>query len=217
MIRSLKIGNSKNFCTENKPVNLKKCFKIKSVYVIIKFMDYKVISQKCIHEGNSFSFWTDIVEYQNKQIVRDYVKYPEASAILAYHTGSKFVLIKQFRYSVKEELLEIPAGKVDSGETPEDCARRELLEETGFFAKNLRKLFEYYPAVGYSSEKIHIFFAYNLEKREKNLDEDEFTDVVFLSYRDVIDMIHRNEIKDAKTMLAFLWLEKFKSNLGINL
>jgi len=170
--------------------------------------DYILIESKEIYRGRAFSFCSDKIVYNGKEMVKDYVAYPEAVAIIPIYKD-KFVLIGQFRYSIRKYIYEIPAGKMEKGEDPSDCAIRELEEETGFRANKVEKLFEYYPAVGYSSEKIHIFVAYDLIETSKNLDDDEFTDVKIFSYEEVFDMLRKNQIKDAKTTLAFLWYDKF--------
>jgi ADP-ribose pyrophosphatase len=169
---------------------------------------YSVIESREIYRGRAFSFYSDRIVYNGKEMVKDYVAYPEAVAIIPVY-GDRFILIGQFRYSIRQYIYEIPAGKMEKGENPEECAIRELEEETGFRARRVEKLFEYYPAVGYSSEKIHVFVAYDLVETSKNLDEDEFTDVKLFSYDEVVNMIRRNEIRDAKTIIAFLWYDKF--------
>ncbi|MFN4244695.1 MAG: NUDIX hydrolase [Brevinematia bacterium] len=170
--------------------------------------NFEVIDSSLIYKGKAFSFYSDKIKFNGKVMVKDYVLYPEAVAIIPFLGDDKFILIKQFRYSVKEDIFEIPAGKLEIGEDVLEGAVRELEEETGYKANKVRKIYEYYPAVGYSSEKIHIVFAEDLEETVKNLDEDEFTDVHVFSYRDIVSMIMENKIKDAKTVLAFLLISK---------
>lgn len=170
--------------------------------------EYRVIESRLIYRGKAFSFYSDSIEYNNKRMVKDFVLYPEAVVVLPVLEKDKIVMIKQFRYPVKEELLELPAGKLELGEEVIEGAIRELEEETGYRAKNARKIYEYYPAVGYSSEKIHIVVATDLEKTQKNLDEDEFTEVVVLGFNEVLSMIEKKEIKDAKTLITFLLINQ---------
>lgn len=164
---------------------------------------FEVIENKLIYKGRAFSLFSDKIKYDNKIMIRDVVNYPNAVAIIPMIEKNKFVLIKQFRYPVKEELLEVPAGKIENGEDVIEGARRELEEETGYRAERLEKIYEYYPAVGYSTEKIYIVLATNLTLHQKNLDEDEFTEVVILDYEEIIRMIKDNQIKDAKTIICF--------------
>lgn len=170
--------------------------------------EYRVVESNLIYKGKAFSFYSDRIEYNNKVMSKDFVLYPDAVAVLPVLDKDKFVMIKQFRYPVKEELLEIPAGKLEPGEDPLQGAIRELEEETGYRARKVKKIYEYYPAVGYSSEKIHVVVATDLEETQKNLDEDEFTEVVILSFDEIISMIEENRIKDAKTVLTFLLVKQ---------
>ncbi|MCS7299568.1 MAG: NUDIX hydrolase [Spirochaetia bacterium] len=164
---------------------------------------FEIVENKLIYKGRAFSLFSDKIKYDNKIMIKDVVDYPNAVAVIPMIEKNKFVLIKQFRYPVKEELLEVPAGKIEKGEDVIEGARRELEEETGYRAERLEKIYEYYPAVGYSTEKIHIVLATNLTLHQKNLDEDEFTEVVILDYDEIIRMIKDNQIKDAKTIICF--------------
>ncbi|MCX8028847.1 MAG: NUDIX hydrolase [Brevinematales bacterium] len=171
-------------------------------------MEIVVIDSRLIYKGKSFSLYSDRIEYNGKEMTKDVVMYPEAVAILPMIEKHKFVLIKQYRYPVKEELLEVPAGKMEVNESVVEAAVRELEEETGYRARKVRKIYEYYPAVGYSSERIHVVVAEDLIETRKNLDEDEFTEVVILDYEQIMNMIRDNTIKDAKTILSFTILDK---------
>lgn len=168
----------------------------------------KVRKSKLVFKGKAFSFYSDEIEYRNKVMRKDYVLYPEAVAIVPVLSRFEFILIRQFRYPVREELLEVPAGKLDPGEDVIDGARRELEEETGFRAREIIKVYEYFPAVGYSSEKLHITVARGLEKTEKRLDEDEFTETEVFKLSEIMEMIKSGKIKDAKTVLSFLLIKE---------
>lgn len=165
--------------------------------------NFEIVESKLIYKGRAFSLFSDKITYNNRTMTKDVVNYPDAVAVIPIIDKNKFVLIKQFRYPVKDELIEVPAGKLEEGEDVIEGARRELEEETGYRAGKLKKIYEYYPAVGYSSEKIHIVLATNLTLHQKNLDEDEFTEVVILDYDEIMKMIRENQIKDAKTIICF--------------
>lgn len=169
------------------------------------------ISSKIIHKGKAFSFCSDLVRLPDgNTTVKDYVKYPEAVAILAFLDERKIILERQYRYPVGRLLYEIPAGKIDDpSETKENAAKRELLEETGFIAKRLRHLFSYLPAVGYSTEIIHVFEARELQKSSKDPDADEFIEVVYFDFDEVLNKIKSSEILDAKTIISVLFYERF--------
>ncbi len=173
-------------------------------------MEEKTIEHKVVFEGRAFSFCSDKVLLPNGKFgIRDYVAYPEAVAILAINEKNEIVMVEQFRYPVKKVMLEIPAGKVDDGELPLDTAKRELAEEAGLKANKWIKLVSFYPALGYSSEKLHIFLATELSPYFLSPDEDEFINVKYLEFDDVIKMIEMNQIEDPKTIIGVLFFDKF--------
>lgn len=119
-------------------------------------------------------------------------------------------MVRQFRYALGRETLEIPAGKVDKGETPIECARRELLEETSYEPDELNAVYTYAPAIGYSNEIIHIFSAQGLEKTGNVIDEDEISSVEVLRLDEVFGLIEKGLILDSKTLIG-LFMVEFKS------
>jgi ADP-ribose pyrophosphatase len=125
--------------------------------------------------------------------------------VLPLTDSDEVIMVKQYRYPFKEVLLEIPAGKLEAGENPLECGKRELFEETGCTASKIEELGKLYPTPAYCTEVIHMYLARGLCGGEKNnLDVDEFLDVVKMPFDKVIDMIFRDEIPDAKTQLAML-------------
>ena len=110
------------------------------------------------------------------------------------------ILIRQYRYAVSAELLEIPAGTLEPGEEPEDCARRELEEETGYTCRTIVKVLECFVAPGDSTEKIHIYLAKDLTKTRTRLEEDEKVTVESFPFQTALDKIRTGEIQDAKTI-----------------
>lgn len=111
-------------------------------------------------------------------------------------------MVRQHRYALGRETLEIPAGKMDPGEKPEDCARRELLEETGYRAESLRRVYTYAPALGYSNELIHIFSAHDLRRVNPEIDEAEISSVERLSLDRVLSLVREGLILDGKTLIG---------------
>lgn len=134
---------------------------------------------------------------------RELVEHSGGACVLCVIDG-KVVLVRQFRYAYGEELLEIPAGKLNAGEDPLVAAKRELEEETGLVAKRLEHLYTLYPTPGYTNEKIYIYRAFDVERGEQHLDEGELLNVVFLPLDEAIAMVRRGEIRDAKTIVALL-------------
>jgi len=164
----------------------------------------ETVSSKLLHQGKNFSFKTDVVRLANgKETVRDVVDHPGAVAIVAIDDG-EMVLIRQFRYSTRSEILEIPAGTLEVDEDPYACAVRELQEETGYAASNWSKLLSAYVAPGYSNEIIHIYVAEGLTVIGSSPEEDESIKVERYPFEKVLEMIESNEIKDAKTITGVL-------------
>lgn len=132
---------------------------------------------------------------------REMVEHPGGASVLCVYEG-KIALVRQFRYAYQEELLEIPAGKLERGEDPLLAAKRELEEETGLVASELKPLYTLYPTPGYTNEKIYIYEASGVTAGRQHLDEGEFLNVVFLPVEEVARMIEKGEIRDAKTIVA---------------
>ena len=136
-----------------------------------------------------------------KACKREMVEHPGGASVLCVYKG-KVALVRQFRYAYQEELLEIPAGKLEKGEDPMLAAKRELEEETGLVASELKPLFTLYPTPGYTNEKIYIYKASGVTLGKQHLDEGEFLNVVFLPGEEVARMIEKRELRDAKTIVA---------------
>lgn len=159
--------------------------------------------------GKPFNVRKDTMKLPNgKQIDRNVVEHPGAVAIIPA-AGDKITLVRQFRQAAGKILFELPAGTLKKGEEPAECAARELEEETGYKAGNLRRLFQCYLAPGYSTEIIHFYLATNLKKTRSRLEADEFIEVKPTTKKKILQMIASNEIEDAKTICGILMLEHF--------
>lgn len=131
------------------------------------------------------------------------VDHPGAAAVLVVQDG-KVLLVEQYRPAAGRQMLELPAGTIDRSESPLDCARRELEEETGYSAENWEVLGHIYPTPGYTNEVLHLFCASGLTKGEQRLEEGEDIDVRWIPLEEVEAMIDRGEINDAKTIISVL-------------
>lgn len=150
-----------------------------------------------------------------RQSTREVILHPGAVAILPFLDEETIILVKQYRYPVDQDLLEVPAGKLDEGEVPEECAKRELEEETGYKCAKLEYLGFIYTTPGFSNEKIHLFVAKDLTKTSQNLDHDEILQVVQISLSDAVSKCLSGEIIDAKTIcLLFLYYLKRRDFYG---
>ena len=132
------------------------------------------------------------------------IDHPEAIAIVPFIDPDHILMVRQWRYAVGQETLEIPAGKVDRGESIEEAIQRELMEETGHKAKVVEPLITYFPAIAYSNEVIHIFSATELIAQEGGIDEDEISSVEIVSMEDALRMIRDGTIRDGKTILGIM-------------
>jgi len=165
----------------------------------------KTIYSKLIYKGKNFSFKTSEVELPNGKITtRDTIDHPGAVAIVPILEDGRILLVRQYRYSTCKELLEIPAGTLEEGEAPDTCARRELREETGYNAGSMKKILIMYMAPGYSNELIHLYFATGLKAGESHAEEDESIRVETYSPDELLEMIEKNTIEDAKTISGIL-------------
>lgn len=121
----------------------------------------------------------------------------------------RVVLLRQYRYAVGGTILEIPAGRLERGESPEECARRELLEETGYAARSWRRLTTIYTTPGFTDERIHLFWAHDLEAHEPAGDADEFIEVRLVPWSEAMEKIGDGQLADAKSMAALLYVARF--------
>jgi ADP-ribose pyrophosphatase len=137
------------------------------------------------------------------------IRHPGASAVVPI-LGDKpspdpeIVLIRQYRYAAEDFLYEVPAGRLNHNELPEDCARRELREETGYSADRLERLTTIFTTPGFTDERIHLFLATGLTEGESSVETDEILDLEVLRLSSIVEMIRAGRIADAKTLVALL-------------
>ncbi len=140
---------------------------------------------------------------------REYVRHQGAVVVIPLLDSGKMIFERQFRYPLGQVFLEFPAGKIDPGEVIETTAKRELLEETGFIATEWRHIGVMHPCVGYSDERLEIFFARGLVRQgEQNLDHGELLDILELTLEEAVSAVRTGEITDGKTVAALFWAEK---------
>jgi ADP-ribose pyrophosphatase len=145
------------------------------------------------------------------EATREYVIHPGAVMVVAELPDGKLVLERQFRYPVQSVMIEFPAGKLDAGEASLDCARRELLEETGYSAKQWARAGVLHPVISYSTEFIDIWFARDLTAGQRQLDQGEFLDVFSATADELLQWCRDGRVTDAKTLTGALWLQNVRS------
>jgi ADP-ribose pyrophosphatase len=172
-------------------------------------LEEKKISSEKVYDGKLLQVYVDEVKLPDgSRSTRDWIKHPGASAVVPVFQDGSVMLLKQFRYPPKLIFNEVPAGKLDPGDSPEETARRELQEESGLICNHLELAGSFYPAIGYADEIIYIYVAWGLTQKEKNSDEDEFLLNHRIPFSEALMMIASGEISDGKTICAL-----FKAHL----
>lgn len=171
------------------------------------------------YTGRVINLDIDTVRYPNGSVgEQEMVRHPGASAVVPFLSDPwaedpQILLLKQYRYAAEGFLYEIPAGRLHASEMPEECARRELLEETGYFAARVQPLLSFYTTPGFTDERIHTFVASGLTYKTPNREPDEFIEVEAHPLSAVLAMIDGGEIMDAKTALSLLFLARVQRSL----
>jgi len=169
---------------------------------------------RVLHKGSFLEVRRDDVRLPDgAAATREYVVHPGAVAIVPLLDDGRLVLERQFRYPVGRVLLEFPAGKIDPGESTLRCAQRELLEETGYRAREWACAGVIHNAAAYSTEGIEIWFARGLQAGAQRLDAGEFIELCLLSEAELEAHAGRGELSDVKTLVGLLWLQKWRAGL----
>lgn len=162
----------------------------------------KKLDGKVIYDGRILKLELDSVLCENNmKSYREIIRHNGGAGVLCIK-GNRVLLVKQFRYAYNELLYEIPAGKLEKNEDPMEAALRELEEETGYRALNVRYLTNIYPTCGYSDEKIYLYLVDDVVEAKTNLDADEFIETNWFDLNEVLEMIRNGLIRDAKTICA---------------
>lgn len=175
-------------------------------------MSFKIVDHKVVYRGKVFNTIVDQVEYESgNRGVREVAEHPGGAVVMPVLDDGRIVFVYQYRYPLGDKLCELPAGKLEPGEPPEICARRELKEETGYEAGTLERLTAIYTTPGFCTEKLHIFIAKDLKAGRQQLEEGELgLSLKYIPAADAFEMVRRNEIVDAKTIVGLFFLEKIK-------
>lgn len=179
--------------------------------------DGTTLSRRRIHDGRVITLDEEAVRFPDGSTgTLDVVRHPGASAVLPFlgdpaGDDPPVLLIRQYRHAAGTWLLEVPAGRLDAGEDPESCARRELAEETGCTARQMDRMTTILTTPGFSNERIHLFIATGLTRGEAAREADEFIEPVMLPLSEALRRIANGEIVDAKTIVAILFAAGFKS------
>lgn len=178
-------------------------------------LEERMLSSETIASGGMLTVKRDQVILPNgHQSQREYVLHPGAVVVVPLLSNGNVVLERQFRYPLHQVFIELPAGKIDPQEDVLTTGQRELMEETGYFAKEWIKLGLQHPCIGYSNEVIHIYLARDLTLGQHQRDDDESLEVFELSLEKCMSMILNSEITDGKTIVAMMFAEKYLMQHG---
>ncbi len=175
----------------------------------MKKLTEKQLKSETVYQGSFLKVLRDEVELPNGKIgLREYIPHPGAAMVIPITDKGQLVMIRQFRYPLRAEFIEFPAGKIDAGEDAIQAARRELIEEAGYVAKDLRRLTSIHPVIGYSDEVIEIYVATHLSLSKQRLDDEEFIDVFEISFAEALSLMKQGKITDVKTMIGLFWYQQ---------
>ncbi|SFU86747.1 NUDIX domain-containing protein [Pseudoduganella namucuonensis] len=164
------------------------------------------------YDGHFLQVHRDSVTLPNGNVTgREYIKHPGAVVILPVLDDGSILLERQFRYPLDRVFIELPAGKIDPGEDPLACAKRELLEETGYSASDWRFVCTIHNAIAYSDEHLDIYLARGLTAGEAQLDDGEFIETITAPLAEMLDWVRTGKITDVKTIIGAFWMEKIAS------
>ena len=175
------------------------------------------VSTRRMYSGRIINLDIDTVRFPNGTIGElEMIRHPGASAVVPFLTDPAgddptVLLIRQYRYAAERYLYEVPAGRLDPGEAPDACARRELREETGCQAERVEHLITMYTTPGFTDEKIHLFMATGITRGEDAREADEFIETETMPLSRALSFVERGEIQDGKTALALMYAAGFKA------
>jgi len=165
----------------------------------------KTLKTEWIYKGRVVNLKIDEVELPNgRKSKREIIVHRGAAAILPIDDDGNIVMVKQYRKPAEKILLEIPAGTLEEGEDPLECAKRELIEETGFAAREFTPLISFYSTPGFTTERLHIYIAKGLYEESGEMDFDEFIEIEKIPFNEALSMVLEGKIEDAKTIIGIL-------------
>ncbi len=178
--------------------------------------EYKLLERKTGYSGKFLNMFIDKVRLPNDHVVElEFIDHPGAAAVVAVDDDGCIIMVRQFRYAASGYILEIPAGKIDSGESPEICAGRELEEETGYTSSSLDSLGFIWTTPGFTNEKIWLYLARNLQKSKQALEDNEVLTVERIPAIQAIEDAKSGRINDGKTVTALLRAEPLLEASGL--
>jgi len=173
------------------------------------------VNSRRIHTGRVVTLNVDQVRFPDGRVgEQEIIRHTGASVVVPFlsdpqSSDPQLLLIRQYRYAANEYLYELPAGRPNPGETPAECAARELREETGCVAEHLEALLSAYTTPGFTDERLHLFVAHGITRRETEFDPDEYVEAFPVTMSRALEMVRTGEIEDMKTALGILYVAGF--------
>jgi ADP-ribose pyrophosphatase len=167
-------------------------------------MKFDLIQSETVYKGRKFVVRVDRVQTPENTVSLDIVEPHDSVVLVPIDEKGQVYFVRQYRHAARMELLELPAGTLDSDETPEACAAREIREEIGMAAATLKEIGAFYLAPGYSTEYMHVFLATGLSDSPLQADEDEFLSVEPLPFAEALKLAESGQLPDAKSLAALL-------------
>jgi ADP-ribose pyrophosphatase len=172
----------------------------------------KLSRRSRVYTGKAIHFSVDeIILPDGNKATREYVEHPGAVAVIPFIDNNQIILVKQYRYPVGAVTWEIPAGKLNKGEKPLSCVKRELAEEAGYRPRKIKKMVSFWPTPAFANEVIHIFVAHDLVQVQASPDQDEFIETETVRVKTALQWIKSGRIQDSKTIIALLYWAQFFS------
>ncbi len=176
-------------------------------------MSRQLLDSQKIFSGLIFEVERDrLREESGLEIVREVVRHPGGAGGLPVFADGRVALVRQYRHPARRELLEIPAGRIERGETPAECAAREIEAEVGARVGHLEKLAEFYTTPGFCEEKLYVYLATDLTPAPRQLDDDEVIEILYLPLAEAVRLAQQGGIEDSKTIIALLLAAGHLSN-----
>lgn len=174
-------------------------------------MNYKILESDIIFRGKVFDLRVDKIKYNSGNMgIREIAVHPGGAVIVPVKDDGKFIMVSQYRYPFEKFLIEFPAGKLDDNEDPQDCALRELQEETGYTAGNIQKLGMISTTPGFCTELLHIYLAKNLTPGKHNREEGEYgMEIKEFTFDEIEKKISSGEVIDSKSICGFYLSKKY--------
>lgn len=168
------------------------------------------VSTETLVEGILLKAWRDTVQLPDGSTgIREYIRHPGAVVMVPLFPDGDTILVRQYRYAPGKSFIELPAGKLDGAECREEAVQRELAEETGYRCGRMTAISDFYPCIGYSDERMWLYLVHDLVPAEAKTDDDEFIISIRLPFTEAVQMVHRGEIDDMKTMLGILLADQY--------